>query len=104
MNIVHKNISFNATRSKFRLIDGLNIRQSANPWDAYTYSIEVYPVSGDIDTLFAKLVSYRRLPLPMVYLTGTIRGKDAYTDKGRRRLIELEVRAEDVFVASVAKE
>ncbi len=98
INIVHRGISFNAGRSKFRLIDGPNIETSPNPWNTYTHSIDVYPVGGAIDGLFQKLSSQRSLPLRIVFVRGVIRGVQAYREHGVSRLITLEARAEDVHI------
>ncbi|MEM4218344.1 MAG: hypothetical protein QXZ09_10030 [Candidatus Methanomethylicaceae archaeon] len=96
-NIVHRSISFNTSRPKFRIFDGPNIEQSEDPWRIYTNALEIYPISGDVNGLFEKLGSFRGFPLKVVYVIGVIKGVDAYTERGKRRLIKLEVKSEDVF-------
>jgi hypothetical protein len=95
INIFHSKTYPNVVYPKFRVFDGPGITETNNPWSSYTESLEIYPVSGDIELLFDRLIKKRGFPLKTVYIKGRIRGFDAYTEKGIFRLFNLVIDAGD---------
>jgi hypothetical protein len=93
INIFHSKTYPNVIYPKFRVFDGPGITETNNPWSSYTESLEIYPVSGDIESLFDKLIQKRGSPLKRVYVKGRARGFDADTEKGIYRLFNLTMGA-----------
>jgi hypothetical protein len=103
VNIFHSKTYPNVIRPKFRIFDGPGIAKAQNPWTAYKDAIEIYPVKGDVERLFDRLIERRGMPLKMVYVEGTIRGVDAPTERGVSRLIEISAHADKIIVNDDAK-
>jgi hypothetical protein len=98
INIFHPKTYPNVIYKKFRIFNGANITETKNPWAAYTESLEIYPVSGNIDALFENLIKNRGFPLKLIYIKGTIRGFDAITESGIYRLFNLTVNADEILL------
>jgi hypothetical protein len=98
VNIFHPKTYPNVSRVKFRIFDGPRITQTQNPWAAYQDALEVYPIKGNVEHLFDKLIKMSGLPLKTIYLKGTIRGLNAPTQRTTFRLFNLTVDADDVFM------
>ncbi|MEO0130858.1 MAG: hypothetical protein ABIK76_04125 [candidate division WOR-3 bacterium] len=97
INIFHSKTYPNVLYPKFRIFDGPNITKVKNPWSIYTESLEIYPIEGDIERLFERLIGKRGFPLKLVYIKGVVRGFDAHMEKKTLRLFNLVIKAEDVF-------
>ena len=97
INIFDKQTYPNLPHQKFRIFDGPNILDADNPWASYTECLEIYPTEGDLESMFKNLHKKRGLPLKLVYIKGKIRGFDAPTNIGCRRMIYLNINANDVL-------
>jgi hypothetical protein len=97
INIFHRKTYPNVIQPKFQIIDGPGIQGTENSRATFSESLEIYPVRGDIEALFERLISHRELPLTLLCIKGTVRGFDAPTNSGKYRLYHLIVGAEDVL-------
>ena len=98
VNIFDKKHYPNLPYQKFRIIDGLNIPESTNPWKDYSEFLEVFVTGSGSEDLFEKISNMKGLPLKQIVVTGTIKGFNAYTNSGYSREIYLEAMPDNILI------